>query len=1813
MTAKPSETLPKSKNRAQIEQTMINHLHDLGFKLVALASNGLPVAKWSYAYEHPEDIIPEKLTGNNAPIRGIATIFGRTRLTDPNGRPYYLCGFDCDSESIAGIFSAPVVRQSAACIELAKICSESAMMIPDQDISDILTKLSLGSNLELTLLDILKRITYVTKSRKSLGFHFYWLEQELYPAIHLRDCKKDSEFEIKTDKSSSALTLPPSTHRDDAKFRYSAIGHTERIASLPGLYRLLTENILASYLIDDKKKGRRRRTDNLMQGDRNATDSITKKPTSEDAQNADSAHLIPTATTIINDNLPGRFQILNSDKEEKIVSLLLSSYKKGFRNEICFALSGALFVCGVSHPNANNIVTSLCDHTNDPEKESRLNVVHNTYKNGIAGRPIAGIGALIEALAHIIGDASAAYEIVSMVVKTINVLERNAENLVLTATNRKTESTTTAPSNTSSKPADDALSKYHKLILRTPSIRNNSIDFILSSILKEAREEQLLGKQLLITMLSAYTKNPLNMCINAPSGEGKNYVISRVSEYFPSDDVIVYAGMTDKALFHRRGELVIKSPETKQYEPLMPKLAVIKQALAEREKQLSELTQENTAKGVNYKVKNEISYKSAKTPVNVNLGANDNDSPITKQTYVVKSSSSRSGEEKEGEIQSLRKEILQLMNVRTELFKQAKKLINLENKILIFLDTPNSSLLSALMPLLSHDKYEVEYEFVDTSDGIETRTNVLQGWPAVIFAQALDITRDKRYPEIQRRFITTNPKMVPKKYKEAINLIGSKFGLPDLAYQVEVISDKEKNMVKVVVEALKHSILDFTKNQEPGKNNVLMPYHNAVSGSLPDQKAFDMTLAYRLFTYLSLLSLIHKDRRPKLIATPVADSVREECGNNNSDGHKLDDDETTKDLQLPATQVVPFAIFEDLQEAISLMEYGDGTKPYVLEWYREVFLPTHNAKKNPDFKVDVKKNQKIEESRIAVTTEQLKEPTKKYTGRDLSTQQLLERYIYPLLNIGYIDSKDSEINGKAKIYWPILSSENISLFEKGESNNDLSGLKLHLGKNAQFPDKRYLISAIWRIVGYYSDRGYSVKIVDADYQHVITIEELVERYYSNPMGYFHRVNTDYSNENSSDSKESSDRGYLAGVHSAKGRVSASSTVTVVTPQNHNSEEHETKAQYHQESHSITLSEQEFAKSDTKVSTKTFVAEKTNVRICALDLEWLQQPDNTNKIFAAGFVDNNGWNEALHIIDYNNSEPALVQAIVDRVSQLPSLSVGWFTTGQASDLMILHERCIANGIESPVDISSGIFPRLKVKNHIDLYRIFEKELVRSSIFENKYRSLKLEDVTQALLGKGKYRGITGANIAEESVSIQKQYVLQDAQLAMELAQVNNGQVLDLMRAISELIHMDFEQVCHTGLSNWWAHVFDSMRCERSPFEMQLTDGSRYEGGLVLEPKTGNYENVIVVDVASLYPTVAILHNISFDTINCDCCKDRQDARVMLNDYSIDSKGYWICKQKEGAFPSKLRGYREERLRQKKLDNKTKDRGLKILINGGYGVFGYPGFKYFDKRVAELITAYGRHILRKMQELAREYGFDIIAGDTDSLFISGASNASLQQFLNKSQQELAIEVEHQRTFSKFLNIKKKHYIGIDSATEEPIVKGMEGKKSDRPRWVTQIFDRFVQDFKDGKDPTINIRRAINDLESRRVNPEDLKIFVTLSKDPTEYVNNTVQKRVGLHSGARKGDTIYYYKTDDANGNKKEDIIPINAENISIVEYKKLLLATLKDALEVMGFVSEEDGIALDIFYNIGGNKKQKGLKDMPIFGRQHESAGEAGKTT
>jgi hypothetical protein len=415
----------------------------------------------------------------------------------------------------------------------------------------------------------------------------------------------------------------------------------------------------------------------------------------------------------------------------------------------------------------------------------------------------------------------------------------------------------------------------------------DKIKYCIDVILKEAKLEDRLVKQVFYTMLSAYTSNPQNLAINSPSGEGKNYVLRKVAENFPKEDVMFLAGMTDKALFHRSGKLVVK---------------------------------------------------------NANGGYDDIEGLIEEYDSRIKDLESEIPNAKDGTLkQGLKAQIKSIEQEKEDLSKDAKKLIDLSHKILVFLDTPRIELFSAIMSLLSHDNYEVEYEYADTtSTGIKTKTNIIRGYPAVFFAQALDFSHYKRYPEIKRRFNITNPKMDKEKYKAAIDLIGKKFGLPDFLYQAIVVSKLEKEKVCEIIRGFRENILNVCGAIEPGSNNVIIPFEEVVINALKSDKAHDMTVAYRLFSYLSLLPIINIEKRPRIVYRRKGE---------------------------PITQVMPLATCDDLKEAMFLMEYASGVRPYILQWYYAVFLKTFNAKTKPDFKTF--ENGERAEDRIALTTEEL--------------------------------------------------------------------------------------------------------------------------------------------------------------------------------------------------------------------------------------------------------------------------------------------------------------------------------------------------------------------------------------------------------------------------------------------------------------------------------------------------------------------------------------------------------------------------------------------------------------------------------------------------------------------------------------------------------------------------------------------------------------------------------------------------------------------------------------------------------------------------
>lgn len=115
------------------------------------------------------------------------------------------------------------------------------------------------------------------------------------------------------------------------------------------------------------------------------------------------------------------------------------------------------------------------------------------------------------------------------------------------------------------------------------------------------------------------------------------------------------------------------------------------------------------------------------------------------------------------------------------------------------------------------------------------------------------------------------------------------------------------------------------------------------------------------------------------------------------------------------------------------------------------------------------------------------------------------------------------------------------------------------------------------------------------------------------------------------------------------------------------------------------------------------------------------------------------------------------------------------------------------------------------------------------------------------------------------------------------------------------------------------------------------GSKFKGGLVLDPIRGLHYDVYLMDTSSMYPTIIINHNLSPETINCICCRDSEESKALFDEkttkdfkhlYKKHTDNYWICKRKKGLFSKILKELTQKRIEYKKEGGELESLVMKI---------------------------------------------------------------------------------------------------------------------------------------------------------------------------------------------------------------------------------------------------------------------------------------------
>jgi DNA polymerase I len=515
-----------------------------------------------------------------------------------------------------------------------------------------------------------------------------------------------------------------------------------------------------------------------------------------------------------------------------------------------------------------------------------------------------------------------------------------------------------------------------------------------------------------------------------------------------------------------------------------------------------------------------------------------------------------------------------------------------------------------------------------------------------------------------------------------------------------------------------------------------------------------------------------------------------------------------------------------------------------------------------------------------------------------------------------------------------------------------------------------------------------------------------------------------------------------------------------------------------------------------------------------------------------------------IITYNGDEFDLPYLYAR--SQDPAIDSAYGVAIAKQDVPIIMKResFVKRGIQAePVQIKNGL--------HIDLFRTFQNRSVQIYAFSHKYSEYTLNAISEALLNDTKYE--FEGDISELSIDKLAMYCMKDADLTFRLTSFNDNLLMKLLIVIARIGRMSMDDIARFGVNQWIRGMMyyehrhqnaliprrDELQAKGTASTTAIIKEKKYRGGLVVEPTLGIHFNVIVVDFASLYPSIIKVHNLSYETVNCSHQSCKNDSSQ-----TIPETSHWTCKEKRGLTSLLIGSLRDLRVKYYKYLSRDKaltaeerqlynvvSQAIKVILNASYGVMGAEIFPLYCLPVADATAAIGRSTITKTIGKCKEIGIDVIYGDTDSLFLRNPSPTNVDRISSWARSNLGVdlEIDKQYRYIVFSELKK-NYLGVlsDGTVD---VKGLTGKKSHTPPFIRKSFYSVLdilsrvnseRDFESAKEKIKNIiQENAKNLDLGIISQEDLSFNVMVNKSPRKYgkrISGGINNDSGIGGGSR-----------------------------------------------------------------------------------------------
>ena len=550
-------------------------------------------------------------------------------------------------------------------------------------------------------------------------------------------------------------------------------------------------------------------------------------------------------------------------------------------------------------------------------------------------------------------------------------------------------------------------------------------------------------------------------------------------------------------------------------------------------------------------------------------------------------------------------------------------------------------------------------------------------------------------------------------------------------------------------------------------------------------------------------------------------------------------------------------------------------------------------------------------------------------------------------------------------------------------------------------------------------------------------------------------------------------------------------------------------------------------------------------IMSLDIESDYESDT---LFSIAFVTANinrvlmiGDGVDSELIEYVADETSLLRRWIEWVETIdPDILIGWNVIN--FDLRLLQKKSQALGV--PLDIGRGATLPLWRQSQADRNHYFVLipgrvvldgiDTLRSATYN--FSSFALESVATELLGRGKLiHDKTRADPLYKAKEIKRQFRYEKETLAAY--NLEDCQLVWEIFAKLDLVSFSIERARLTGLEmdrpGGSVAAFDNLylpRLHRKGYIAPNIGDYQGElsapGGYVMDSTPGLQDSVLVLDYKSLYPSI-------IRTFRVDSYARIAATRAETQDVIPGYDGASFHKH-EHILPQIIENLWAARDQAKQDGNAALSQAIKIIMNSFYGVLGTSGCRLHDSRLTSSITRRGHDIIIQTVKLIEAEGYEVIYGDTDSVFVSlhGARDnraateigrhlvATINRYWRDHlQQEYAIEscleMEFETHFRQFFmptmrgsdQGSKKRYAGLiddEQGNRRIIYKGLETVRTDWTELAREFQQTLYQLIFDGEEYSEYIRQTIADLYDGKFDHQ-LVYRKRLHKKLAEYQKN------------------------------------------------------------------------------------------------------------